>query len=206
MIVRLRKKQLVVTPEEDDADELAAWLVAHAGQVFQLREIADGGASLHALGPKDEACRLPINITSKSPMPFRRVSNFWHAPFRLDEIEYASIEGFWQGLKFPEEADRRRLADLHGSAAKDAGFYAPKADAFIYLGQTVRTGTWDHWQLMERACAAKFEQNEPARAALLATGTRPLVHQVRPDSKTIPGVIMSEIWTRIRERLSKPRR
>jgi hypothetical protein len=54
---------------------------------------------------------------------------------------------------------------------------------------------------MERACTAKFEQNAKAREALLATAKRPLVHQVRPDSQTIPGVIMAEIWTRIRERL-----
>ncbi len=55
-----------------------------------------------------------------------------------------------------------------------------------------------HWQLMRRACRAKFEQNAGARAALLGTGSRPLVHCIRPDSRTIPGVIMADIWMKLR--------
>ena len=38
-----------------------------------------------------------------------------------------------------------------------------------------------------------------ARAALLATGTRPLEHKVKVDSRTIPGIVMADIWTRIRK-------
>ena len=68
-------------------------------------------------------------------------------------------------------------------------------------GQEIAVGTWAHWQLMEQACRAKFSQNEEARAALLATGWRPLVHVVRRDSKAIPGVIMADIWMRIRAEL-----
>ena len=126
-------------------------------------------------------------------MPLKLISNFAHTPFVLDGLDYASIEGFWQGLKFPDEADRRRLAALHGSAAKDAGFYAPTAEAILFGGERTRVGTWDHWQLMKRACTAKFSQHEPAREALRSTGKRPLVHQVKRDSKSIPGAIMAEI-------------
>jgi len=43
--------------------------------------------------------------------------------------------------------------------AKDAAFYAPKADTVIYAGQVIRIGVWEHWQLMERATIAKFEQS-----------------------------------------------
>jgi predicted NAD-dependent protein-ADP-ribosyltransferase YbiA (DUF1768 family) len=131
----------------------------------------------------------------------RLISNFAHTPFALDGRTYAGIEGFWQGLKFPDEADRRRLADLHGSAARDAGHDAPAHEEFTYDGKRVRVGTWDHWQLMKRACAEKFAQHDEARAALRSTGTRPLVHQVKPDSKNIPGVIMAQIWMEIRARL-----
>ena len=56
---------------------------------------------------------------------------------------------------------------------------------------------------MECACEAKFSQHEEARRALLNTKERPLVHKTRRDSRTIPGVIMAEIWTRIRSRLAK---
>lgn len=204
MTVRMRKGLLVFTPEPGAESDLAGWLAIHSGQVFLLREIKGGAASFHSLGPKDEACRLPINITSRSPMPFRLISNFAHAPFVLDGQDYASVEGFWQGLKFPGDGDRRRLAALYGSAAKDAGFHAPPSDVFTYCGQAVRVGTFDHWQLMERACLAKFEQDQAARDALLATGTRPLVHQMRRDSRSIPGAIMAEIWMRIRGKTSAP--
>jgi hypothetical protein len=55
---------------------------------------------------------------------------------------------------------------------------------------------------MDRACRAKFTQNWEARSALLATGGRPLVHRMRRDSRTIPGVIMADIWMRIRSSLA----
>jgi predicted NAD-dependent protein-ADP-ribosyltransferase YbiA (DUF1768 family) len=54
---------------------------------------------------------------------------------------------------------------------------------------------------MKKACRAKFEQSAEANAALLATADRPLPHVVRHDSKTIPGVVMAEIWMRIRNDL-----
>jgi predicted NAD-dependent protein-ADP-ribosyltransferase YbiA (DUF1768 family) len=191
---------MVITPEESPTD-LAEWLARHAGQVFRVGEIKGGSAMFQSIGPEAEACRAPINITSQSPPPLRLISNFAHTPFVLDGAEFASVEGFWQGLKFPDEPDRRRLAALYDSAAKNAGFAAPPVDAFVYGGRSVRVGTFDHWQLMKRACLAKFEQNEAARDALLSTGTRPLVHQVRQDSRTIPGVIMADIWMRIRARM-----
>jgi predicted NAD-dependent protein-ADP-ribosyltransferase YbiA (DUF1768 family) len=56
---------------------------------------------------------------------------------------------------------------------------------------------------MEKACRAKFTQHAAARDALLSTRGRPLVHQVKRDSRNIPGVIMAAIWTRIRDRLMR---
>jgi len=202
MHVRLRKDLLVVSPGETGPEKLAGWLRAHGGQVFRLRNVG-GAAVFHAIGPEDEACRKPINISSRSPMPLRLASNFAHTPFVLDDKDYASVEGFWQGLKFPQAADRLRLASLHGDEARDAGLSAAAADAFDYAGRLIRTGTFEHWQLMERACVAKFEQNPAARDALLSTGRRPITHRVTPDSRNIPGAIMAEIWTRIREQFRK---
>jgi predicted NAD-dependent protein-ADP-ribosyltransferase YbiA (DUF1768 family) len=199
MIVRPRDGMLIVTPEQGET--LGDWLDAHAGQVFRLQAIKGGSALLQAIGPEAEACRSPINITSQTPEPLRLISNFAHTPFGFDDKSYASIEGFWQGLKFPDEADRRRLALLHGSEARDAGYHAPESDTLMYDGENVRVGTYAHWRLMEKACRAKFAQHAAAREALLSTRNRPLVHQVRRDSRKIPGVIMAAIWMRIRERL-----
>jgi len=133
---------------------------------------------------------------------WRLISNFASAPFQLDAVDYASVESFWQGLKFASQAERRRLAAMSGPEARRAGEEVKYGDAIEYQGHSFVPGTWDHWQLMRRACFAKFSQNPEAAAALLSTGTRPLVHRMRRDSRTIPGVIMAEIWMEIRTRLA----
>lgn len=63
------------------------------------------------------------------------------------------------------------------------------------------TGTYDHWELMRKACTIKFTQNAMARTALLSTSDRMLTHNINHDSKTIPGVIMAKIWMDIRAKL-----
>jgi predicted NAD-dependent protein-ADP-ribosyltransferase YbiA (DUF1768 family) len=110
------------------------------------------------------------------------------------------VEAFWQSLRFAIE-ERARIAAMDGAAAKQASAEQAYGSHVIYAGKAVSVGTWDHWQLMRRACLAKFDQNEDARLALLATGGRPLIHKVRRDSRTIPGVIMAEIWMALRESL-----
>ncbi len=144
----------------------------------------------------------PINITfDDTPMPLQLISNLAETPFELDGCRYASIEAFWQGLKFANLAKRAELAHLTGHAAKSAGDKAPKASVIVYQGAYIKTGSPAHWLLMERACRAKFLQCEAARSALLATGQTPLKHKVKVDSRTIPGVVMAEIWMRIRAEL-----
>ena len=61
-------------------------------------------------------------------------------------------------------------------------------------------------ELMERATTAKFEQHADARDTLLSTGERPLTHQMKNDSRTIPGAILAEIWMRCRAALRHVRR
>jgi predicted NAD-dependent protein-ADP-ribosyltransferase YbiA (DUF1768 family) len=199
----LKKGVIVLIPEpEDEPDTFAAWREAADDHVFVLRAQPRGGAILHDLGPREEACREPLNVAYRSPdWRIKPISNFAPTPFKLDGRVYASVEGFWQGLKFPREADRRRIAALYAGQAKRAGEAAVPAETFEYGGERFYPGTHAHWKLMERACWAKFSQNEDARSALLATSPRPITHVMRRDSTTIPGAIMAQIWTRIRERL-----
>lgn len=201
MQVRFRRGLLILTPEDGaEVAALSEFDTAHRAHVFHLGAPSSKGAVLHDLGPRAEACNESLNITSRSPGVLKAISNFSETPFELDGASYASVEGFWQGLKFPDEPDRRRLAVMHGSKAKDAGYYAPRLDVISYGGQVIRVGTWDHWRLMEAACTAKFEQCEAARVALRSTGERPLTHRMRPDSRTIPGVILADIWMRLRRK------
>lgn len=190
-----------------------------AGQQFRVDTVNGETLSLRAAGPgagetakagraKARAASgddVPLNITyDTTPMPLRLISNLAETSFELDGRGYASVEGFWQGLKFPDAADRERLAVLSGHEAKAAGPTVEPGDRIVYDGREIVVGTVDHWALMERATLAKFEQDEDARAALLATGTRPLQHKVPVDSRTIPGVIMADIWMRVREQLANP--
>jgi predicted NAD-dependent protein-ADP-ribosyltransferase YbiA (DUF1768 family) len=181
---------------------LENWRASHEDFVFRVNAAPSKGVALIALGSRAEACREPINVTSMSPPPIRSIANFAPTPFELDGVRYTCVEAFWQSLRFPIEA-RARIAAMDGAAAKRASAEQPYGSHVIYAGQDVPVGTWDHWQLMRRACGAKFEQNEDARLALLATGQRPL--KLRRDSRTIPGVIMAEIWMALRESLQRSR-
>lgn len=202
MRVALKVGHLVLIP--DDADEtatLAGWKAAHDGFVFALAANDGSGANLASLGPRAEACREPINVHSGNPDPrISIIANFAPTPFTLDGVRYACVEAFWQSLRFPPE-ERPRLAALDGAAAKRASDAHPYGSHVHYRGEAIPVGTHAHWQLMRRACEAKFAQNDEARAALLETGDRPLVHRVRRDSTSIPGVVMAEIWMVLRSRL-----
>jgi predicted NAD-dependent protein-ADP-ribosyltransferase YbiA (DUF1768 family) len=203
MRIVVAKDIIVLIPQTDtDASTVREFTDARAGYVFHAPS-CDGRIELHAVASREVACREPINVVStSSDERVQLVSNFAETRFVLDGRSYASVEAFWQSIKFPDEADRAAVRGLSGSAAKRAGAAAPAADAIEYEGKRIRVGTHEHWALMERACWAKFSQHGAARDALLSTSGRPLEHRVRRDSKTIPGVIMADIWMRIRGRLT----
>lgn len=206
MRVLLKEGVIVLVPESEvETAALAQWTASHADHVLGLDAVPNAsGLALHDLGRRADACREPINIVSTSPDPVARtISNLGAAPFDLDGRRYQTIESFWQGLKFETQDERDRLAALDGHAAWEAGTAKGYGATVIYDGQTIPVGTWAHWQLMERACRAKFTGNAEARAALLSTGSRPLAHIVRHDSKAIPGVIMAAIWMRVRGEMGK---
>jgi len=203
MKVLLKAGQLVLVPEnEAEIAELAAWKTQRTGHVLAVQNTAGEGVALIDLGPRADACNEPYQIASFVGDPAAKlISNFAATPFALDGREYASVESFWQGLKFPKPAERRRLAALPGPQARREGETQGYGETVEYEGESIPVGAWPHWQLMDRACRAKFTRNEEARLALLSTGERPLVHRVRRDSRTIPGAIMTEIWMKIRRKL-----
>jgi predicted NAD-dependent protein-ADP-ribosyltransferase YbiA (DUF1768 family) len=204
MKVRLKSNLIVVTAESlEERESLAVWSSTAEGHVFALVLQPDGQTfRLNDLGLREVACREPLNVTSRATdEAVRLISNFASTPFELDDATYGSVEAFWQGLKFPEESRRREIAPLSGDTARRAGFGAPESAIIEYLGKSIRVGTSEHWRLMAIACWAKFGQHKAARHALLSTGERPLVHKTRKDSRTIPGVVMADIWMKVRRGL-----
>jgi hypothetical protein len=158
---------------------------------------------------------VTLNIASYSDDERARLlSTFAHTPFTLRcgeaTIRCESVEGFWQGLKFPEgSADRARVFALSGIDAKRAGVDAPSGE-IEWCGRRVRRGSPDHHALAELAMRAKLEQNTDVRAALLATRGLRLTHQlvdedgkVVPDSLTLPAAVFCAIWTKLREAIGR---
>src|SRR5262245_33806925 len=123
MRVLLKDELIVLIPESDEENaEIGAWKSIHGDHAFWLRATSGSSTELHDLGPRAEACREPINVVSTSADPIARtIGNFTTAPFELDGQRYQSVESFWQGLKFTDEADRRCLAALDGAHARAEG-------------------------------------------------------------------------------------
>lgn len=203
MSIKVKDGQIILVSDTGENPALLTSLRALDGHAVSIQVRSEVCVVLEDLGLRAEACREPINITLSVDKCYVAISNLSPTPFILDDETYGSVEGFWQSLKQDSPARRRELAALSGTAAKKAAGNSPLSLTFEYLGKTIRTGTYEHWELMKRACEAKFEQNDRARRALLATGNRPLTHIVRGDSRTIPGVIMASIWMRIRREIQR---
>ncbi|MBP7828375.1 MAG: NADAR family protein [Kiritimatiellae bacterium] len=151
------------------------------------------------------------------------LSNFAPTPFTLDGETYASVEGFWQMLKYPEGPDderrrdpsiawphtREQVARMSGFEAKAAGTAANENMKRLgirwvtYQGRRLdysekRKGAF--YRLIRAAMQAKLEQNPEVRAVLLKTTgltLRPDHHQ-GPDSP--PAWRYYDIWMEFRDR------
>lgn len=157
---------------------------------------------------------MTLNIASYSADGRARLlSTFAHTPFELrlgDKlIRCESVEGFWQGLKWPEGSrERDRVFGLWGLEAKLAGADAPRGDIEAAGLRIVRGGAAHH-SLAERAMRAKLEQNPEVQAALHATVGLRLTHDLVdehgravPDSLTLPKAVFVDIWLRLRDELT----
>ena len=151
-----------------------------------------------------------LNIGSKSDdWRASRLSNFSADEFVLDGEKMASVEGFIQGTKFPEGHPTRQLAfQSVGVTAKRLSKGAERNFAW-WQGRAISYGSLEHHRLIERAIRAKFEQNEEARKALLATEGMTLTHDLGypdPPNTSIPARVFCDILTRIREEALKARK
>jgi predicted NAD-dependent protein-ADP-ribosyltransferase YbiA (DUF1768 family) len=135
------------------------------------------------------------------------LSNFAATPFEFHGKKYASLEGFWQAMKFPENADdprakfpglerkltREQVGLLTGFDAKRAGdvssdnmkkmgitWVSFEGQRFDYRPKT----PGEHYRLIVEATRAKVDQNPEVQRVLLATGTLVLKpdHQQEPDA------------------------
>jgi predicted NAD-dependent protein-ADP-ribosyltransferase YbiA (DUF1768 family) len=154
------------------------------------------------------------------------LSNFAATPFAFHGKRYASLEGFWQMMKYPEDPrdpratfpgvdwayTREQVAQLTGFAAKHAGDLADKNLAKIGISWVSFEGKrmeyrpahpGAHYQLIVAATREKVLQNPEVRRVLLATGNLIL----KPDHHQEPNAPAAwryyEILTQIRTELQQ---
>lgn len=203
MKIKELEGKIILSPESDSELELIVSIAEqNENLIFQLCK-ENQSISFINLGSKENACNIAINILFSSESDsIKAISNLGHTPFIMDDVQFESVEAFWQSLKF-NKGERSEIAKLFGKEAKKFGNRVKYTKYIMYKDQRIRVGSANHWELMETACRNKFNQNEFAKKALLETGIRPLYHKPRKDSKTIPGTIMAGIWMNIRSSLRK---
>lgn len=132
------------------------------------------------------------------------LSNFQLSPFSLDGILFASIEGFIQGIKFPEGDARREQAFVSsGWEAKNLAGEADRSGAY-WQGRKFVYGSSEHHRLIERAIRARIAQNSGLAQVLASTGDATLVHITNePESPTtsLPAVVFCRILNQMRDEL-----
>jgi len=152
------------------------------------------------------------------------LSNFSATPFTFRGKRYASVEGFWQMMLYPEGPGdprakapgivwphtREEVAGMIGFEAKDAGTAAEEnmrrmgIDWATFEGKRIRYRSnrkADHYDLIVAAMRAKLEQNSKVREILLATGDLTLLPDHTPEAGAPPEWLYFRIWMEMRKEL-----
>jgi hypothetical protein len=153
------------------------------------------------------------------------LSNFAPTPFVFHHKRYASLEGFWQAMLYPEGRNdprakfpglewkytRAQVTQMTAFEAKHAGDLAEENMRKMGINWVSFEGRrfeyrpatpGEHYRLIVAAMKAKVNQNPEVKKVLLATGDLIL----KPDHHQEPNAPAAwryfEIWMKIREELS----
>jgi hypothetical protein len=152
------------------------------------------------------------------------LSNFAPTPFTFRGQRYASLEGFWQMMKYPEGPDdprvkfsdvkwnhtRYEVSQLTAFEAKKAGDLAETnmktmgIDWVTFEGQRMEyrfAGRGDFYQLIVAAAREKVRQNPDVKKVLLATGNLVLKPDHHQESNAPAAWRYFDILTEIRTEL-----
>ena len=121
-----------------------------------------------------------FDIRAKAPFRAGALSNFAPHRFVFDGVRCACMEGLLQSLKISDQDEQRRVCDLTGPDAQSIG---RKHDWSVtgtlwWNGKAIDRLSDEYQDLLDRAYEALFAQSESFRAALTATGSTQLVHNL----------------------------
>jgi predicted NAD-dependent protein-ADP-ribosyltransferase YbiA (DUF1768 family) len=151
------------------------------------------------------------------------LSNFAATPFTYRGRRYASVEGFWQMMLYPEGArdpriepgivwphTRDQVAEMTAFEAKDAGTAAEEnmsklgIDWVTFESRRMPYRSMvkgEHYRLIVAAMRAKMEQNSRVREILVATGNLILRPDHIEEPNPPPEWLYFKIWMEIRSEL-----
>jgi predicted NAD-dependent protein-ADP-ribosyltransferase YbiA (DUF1768 family) len=152
------------------------------------------------------------------------LSNFAATPFVFRDRQYASLEGFWQMMLYPEgkndprgkfggiewQYTREQVSHMIGFEAKTAGTLAEANMAKMGIDwvtfenkrfpyRSAKPG--EHYRLIVEATRAKVDQNPEVKKVLLATGDLVLKPDHHGEPNAPPEWKYYEILTQIRSEL-----
>ena len=154
------------------------------------------------------------------------LSNFAPTPFVFHNRRYASLEGFWQMMLYPEGRDdaratfpgltwqftREQVSQMTAFDAKAAGTLAEEnmqrmgIDWVTFEGKrfpyrSAKPG--EHYRLIVEATRAKVDQNPEVKRVLLSTGDLILKPDHHGEPNPLPEWKYYEILTQIRTELQR---
>jgi predicted NAD-dependent protein-ADP-ribosyltransferase YbiA (DUF1768 family) len=153
------------------------------------------------------------------------LSNFAATPFTYRGKKYASLEGLWQSMLFPEDSiegqpdpraslkwphTRAQVEQMVAFEAKAAGKIAEAHMRQLGIDWVSFEGKrfpyrpaqpGEHYRIIVEAMRAKLEQNAPVKAALLSTGTLRLKPDHHPEPHSPHAWRYYEIWENLRAEL-----
>lgn len=152
------------------------------------------------------------------------LSNFAPTPFTIRDKRYASLEGFWQMMKYPEGDDDTRAkfpgltwAYTREQVSQMVSFEAKKAGTLAEENMKKMGITWvtfegkqmeyrsaepgDHYRLIVAATWEKVRQNPEVKKVLLATGDLVLKPDHHQGPNPPPAWRYYDILTEIRGQL-----
>lgn len=174
--------------------------------------------------PPQAADRSKGEVVLSKRNELGQFSNLGATPFTFGGVHYASVEGLWQGLKYPESSIDERNQDksvvwnftrdqvyaMSGFEAKKAGDLANanmkklgikwvsyNGEKIFYNGE----GQARHYDLILQACRAKVEQNQKLKQLLISTAPLKFLADHKQGPETLPSYRYNEIYFRIRQEL-----
>lgn len=185
------------------------------------KPVAKDGAPAWEIMPQEAA---PGEVILSKRHELGLLSNFAATPFTYRGKRYASLEGFWQMMLYPEGRDdpralfeglewkytRDQVSRMTAFEAKNAGTLAERNMAAMGITWVSFEGrrfdyrpaaAGKHYRLIVEATRAKVEQNPEVKRVLLATGDLKLRPDHHPEPNAPDAWRYYEILTKIRDQL-----